>query len=281
MKNETHKVKKTFNICNDNDVFTKYINNVQNNVSSMNTNQIFIAISTLLILVGSPISMAFASTSSSSSGNDDFLEIREATIDADSDEMSAFLETHGHIPTNGDGGAFGYGTLTDEGLNAVVVSTTHAGVLDSEEQDGADDPVWHNHFVTLTQDSDNCGDDPKVESITFESPGQVDVNDNNADLTQIPASFSGTDALSGDDLTIEPGTNVDDVVSFKLSPQFNNDDELEAVCVTDIQSAENIVFDNDDGNSNSDESDNNDGNSNDEDNNNASQGIGQSQSNLQ
>ena len=69
-------------------------------------------------------------------------------------------------------------------------------------------------------------------------------------MKDIPSSFSGTDALSGDDLTIAPGTDVDDVVSFKLLPQFNNDDELKAVCVTDIQSAENIVFDNDNDNNN-------------------------------
>ncbi len=231
--------------------------------------QILTTISMLLVLMLSPLGLAFASTSTSSnSDNDDeaYLDIREATIDASSNEMSAFLETHGHIPTDGSGGAFGYGILTTEGLDAVVVSTTHAGVLDSEEQDDADDPVWHNHFVTLGTGSDNCGDDPNVESITFESPGQVNINDNNADLTNIPASFSGTDALSGDDLTIEPGTDVDDVVSFKLSPQFNDDDELEAVCVTDIQSAENIAFDNDN-------SDNND--------NVATQGIGQSQSTTQ
>lgn len=239
-------------------------------------NQMFISIFMLLILAVSPLTMAFASTSSS---DDDFRNIREATIDANSEEMSAFLETHGHIPTNGDGGAFGYGILTTEGLNAVVVSTTHAGVQDSEEQTDANDPVWHNHFVTLAQDSDNCGNDLKVEAITFQSPGQVDVNDNNADLTEMPASFSGTDALSGDDLTIEPGTDVDDVVSFRLSPQFNDDDELEAVCVTDIQSAENIVFDNGNGNSNSDGS-NNDESSNDEDSG-ATQGIGQSQSTIQ
>jgi hypothetical protein len=237
----------------------------------MKNQTVFSSISLLLILVASPLALAFASTET----NDDFLNIREATIDADSDEMSAFLETHGHIPTNGDGGAFGFGILTDEGLDAVVVSTTHAGVLDSEEQENANDPVWHNHFVTLGDDSENCGDDPAVKSITFESPGQVDVNDNNADLIDIPASFSGSDALSGDDLTIAPGTDVDDVVSFGLSPQFNDDDDLQAVCVTDIQSAENIVFDN--GNSNDDNDDNrasSNGNS-------ANQGIGQSQGNIQ
>jgi hypothetical protein len=240
-------------------------------------NQIVISIFLLFVLVASPLSLAYASTESN---NEDYLSIREATIDADSDEMNAFLETHGHIPTNGDGGAFGYGVLTSEGLDAVVVSTTHAGVLDSEEQTDADDPVWHNHFVTLGTDSENCGDDSAVQSITFESPGQVNIEDNNADIAQIPSSFSGTDALSGDDLTIDPGTDVDDVVSFKLSPQFNDDGELQAVCVTDIQSAENIVFDKDNNSNSNDNSNDDNSNSNDDDNA-ATQGIGQSQSTTQ
>ena len=143
----------------------------------------------------------------------------------------------------------------------MVVSTTHAGVQDSEEQSNASDPVWHNHYVTLSQDSDYCGNDSKVESITFESPGQVDIRDDNADLTKLPSSFSGTDALSGADLTIKPGTSVKDVVSFKLAPQFNDNGELEAVCVTNLQSAENIVFDNNNGNSNSDSSNSDSSNS--------------------
>jgi hypothetical protein len=240
----------------------------------MKNQAVLSSISLLLILVASPLTLAYASTES-----DDFLNIREATIDANSDEMSAFLETHGHIPTNGDGGAFGYGILTTEGLDAVVVSTTHAGVLDSEEQEDASDPVWHNHFVTLGDDTENCGDDPAVQAITFESPGQVNIDNENADIAQIPASFSGTDALSQEDLTLSPGTDVEDVVSFRLAPQFNDDDELEAVCVTDIQSAENIVFENENGNN--DGNDNGDQNNDNTNDNSAAQGIGQSQGSSQ
>ena len=242
-------------------------------------NQIVISISMLLLLGASPLSMAFASTETS---NEDFLNIREATIDADSDEMSAFLETHGHIPTNGDGEAFGYGVLTTEGLDAVIVSTTHAGVHDSELQEDANDPVWHNHFVTLATDSENCGGDPAVQSITFESPGQVNIEDNSADLTDIPASFSGTDVIPsfteaslGDEITLEPGTDVEDVVSFSLLPV--TDDGKLVVCVKDIQSAENIVFNNDSNNGNNNNDDNGDSNNG----NSASQGIGQTQGNTQ
>ncbi len=87
--------------------------------------------------------------------NEDFLNIREATIDAtDSEQMSAFLKFHGHIPTNDDGGAFGYCILTLKGLDAVVVSTIHPGILYSKDQTDADAPIWHNHFMILLKDSE-------------------------------------------------------------------------------------------------------------------------------
>ncbi|MGA7368439.1 MAG: hypothetical protein WBX01_04870, partial [Nitrososphaeraceae archaeon] len=47
--------------------------------------------------------------------------------------LNAFLKTHGLIPENGEGGAFGYGILTENtesGDGSLTVATTHAGVLD-------------------------------------------------------------------------------------------------------------------------------------------------------
>ena len=81
-----------------------------------------------------------------------------------------------------------------------------------------------------------------MKSITFQSPGSVVVNKDKAVLSNLPAQFIGTDALTGDKLTLTPGTNVDRVVSFKLAPVFDEDtDELEAVCVTDVRDADKII----------------------------------------
>jgi hypothetical protein len=180
---------------------------------------------------------------------EDFLNIREATVQVqDDDELDAEIETAGDIPTEGEEGAFGYGIITDKGLEAVIVTTTHAGVYDSEEQDDAGDPVFHNHYVALTDDKDKCGDDPKVEKITFESPGEVDIEKKKALLEDVPLKFKGTavtpvtdeeDVEFGDDIKFKAGNDVDDVVSFKLEPKFD-DDDIEAVCVTDIESADDI-----------------------------------------
>jgi hypothetical protein len=76
-----------------------------------------------------------------------FLIIEKAEISANG-ELEASLITEGVIPINGKEGAFGYGILTDDG-DAILVATTHAGVLDSEEQNYILDPTWHNHFVRL------------------------------------------------------------------------------------------------------------------------------------
>ena len=55
-------------------------------------------------------------------------------------------------------------------------------------------------------------------------------------MRDLPFSFSGTSALTHDPLTITPGGNVKNVVSFTLDPQFDDDGNLEAVSVNDITS---------------------------------------------
>lgn len=62
------------------------------------------------------------------------------------DRLDARVETAGEIPEDGSGGAFGYGILSNDG-DAVIVATTHGGVLDSEEQDDASDPIMHTHLT--------------------------------------------------------------------------------------------------------------------------------------
>jgi hypothetical protein len=193
---------------------------------------------------------------------DGFLKIKEAIIKPfgaanpprtglDNGGLDAFLKTHGLIPENGEEGAFGYGILTintAEGDGSLIVATTHAGVLDSATQQNENDPIWHNHFVTLKGDATNCGTtkgqpNPAVDAITFDQPGDVEIDGKTAELTQIPNVFTSDDSLTGEEITLEPGNVVprdaQNVVSFKLMPKFDKiSNELLAVCVTDITPAE-------------------------------------------
>ena len=178
----------------------------------------------------------FASTAES------FLTIERANVltDEDDDELTISLIVEGLlIPTNGTEGAFGYGILTDEG-DAILVAHTHRGLLDSEDQRFIGDPIWHNHFVKLG-DVEQCGKHQGVIYITWQSPGVVTIDDDIATISQIPTDeFEGWDSITGEPLSMMLAEDVDDVISFKLDPVFG-EDGLEAVCVTDIRSAEEEV----------------------------------------
>jgi hypothetical protein len=195
---------------------------------------------------------------------DGFLTIKEAFIKTfgklnpplgnEKGGLDAFLKTHGLIPQNGEGGAFGYGILTtnfETGDGSLTVATTHAGVLDSAEQRNIKDPIWHNHMIKLVEDEVNCKKfDPPfaVGQITWKQPGDVLIKGKTAELIKIPNVFSSPSSFdpNGPKETYEPGNEVQDVVSFKLAPVPSDggsapDGTLVAVCVTDITSAENLV----------------------------------------
>ncbi len=96
------------------------------------------------------------------------------------------------------------------------------------DQRNSADPRWHNHYVSLEDlRGDACGSDPAVTKITMQSPCEVLVNKNKAVMSNLPGKFTGTDP-AGNRITLGPGTNVQDVVSFTLKPVGNQ------VCVTNI-----------------------------------------------
>jgi hypothetical protein len=170
----------------------------------------------------------------------DFLGIGSAIVNSEENGLEAKLITHGLIPKDGSGGAFGYGILTSARLNGVIVATTHAGVQDSQLQTSASDPVWHTHFVTLGSGNSLCNGSPNVTDITFEAPGKVIVDKNTIHFDDIPSTFTGTNALTGATTTITPGTSVDNVVSFTLDPKFDGSGHLQAVCVENIAPATHV-----------------------------------------
>src|SRR5215210_8199329 len=163
-----------------------------------------------------------------------FLTIERANVLTDDDELAISLILEGLlIPTNGTEGAFGYGILTDDG-DAILVTHTQRGVLDSEDQSSIEDPIWHNHFVKLG-DVEQCGEHQGVIDTTWQSPGEVSINNDSASVSDIPTDeFEGWDSITGEPLSMTLGEDVGDVISFRLDPVFG-DDGLEAVCVTDIR----------------------------------------------
>ena len=170
-----------------------------------------------------------------------FLTIERANVSIEDNDLTAELMVEGLlIPTDGSQGAFGYGILTEDG-DAIVVVTTHAGVLDSEEQSSAEDPTWHTHLVRLG-DVAECGEDQGIVDITWQSPGEVEINDNIASVSGVGTDeFEGRDSITDGQLSMTLGEAVSDVISFKLDPVFDEEAGLLAVCVTDVRSAEEEV----------------------------------------
>jgi hypothetical protein len=181
-------------------------------MDSISRNRLILGIAAIVILI-TPVAVYAAS----------FLDIRLAHVKTTSDRVSqASFVTKASIPKDGSGGAFGYGIIT--GTSVVIVTTTHKGVLDSEAQnDNANKPVFHNHYVNLGNDA-RCGSDPAVVAITFDSPGKVSVGGSSALLKNLPKSSEG----------LTQNNKIDGVVSFTLAP---NDG---AVCVKDIKPAEKL-----------------------------------------
>ena len=171
-----------------------------------------------------------------------FLTIERSNVSIDDDELTAELDVEGLlIPTNVTEGAFGYGILTEDEDDAILVAHTHPGVMDSEDQRFIEDPIWHNHFVKLGDDVEQCGEDQGVVDITWQSPGEVGIDDNIARISDIPTDeFEGWHSMTGESLSMTLGEDVSDVVSFKIDPVFG-EEGLEAVCVTHMRSAEEVV----------------------------------------
>jgi hypothetical protein len=200
----------------------------------------------LFMAIAVPTNAVLADTSSP------YLNIKTAVVNGavNGAALQAVLYTGGHIPKDGSGGAFGYGILTSAGDNAVIVATTHEGVKDSIAQGSDSGPIWHTHFVRLVSDTATCGSGARVAAITFEQPGRVVVTGNTAIFDLIPSSFTGTAAeplidsqgqpTTGKPLTLTPGHNVQNVVSFELQPIIQGG-VLQAVCVQNITPAQQIV----------------------------------------
>lgn len=160
--------------------------------------------------------------------------LHDAKVTIGNKEFTAQMNSLGLMPLQGESGAVGYGVITEKGTDAIVVSATHAGVLDSELQVNADDPVWHNHIVRLGE-VELCGENPGVVDISFESPGDILVNTGGLVMVNIPETFEGTHSLTNDRMSFTPGTKVQGVVQFHLLPIFSAENDLQAVCVTDIK----------------------------------------------
>jgi hypothetical protein len=169
--------------------------------------------------------------------------LSDAKVKKTNSTLHANLTSNSEISQDGSKGAMGIAIISEKGFESIIASTTHGGVLDSEVQKNTDDPAWHNHFVKLAFNnsiSSKCGNNPEVEELTFQSPGNVTINYTNMQISEIPHKFDAINSLDNNSLSFEQGNSIDKVVTFKLQPHFDAQNEVEVVCVTDIQPVANM-----------------------------------------
>jgi len=204
---------------------------------------------TKTVLLGTTIAALFAVMMFASPMADALSGIIAAEAETGDDKLKAEITTDRDITSDGSEGAFGYGVVTIDGGvglggtgDSLMVATTHAGVLDSAEQSNQWDPVWHNHYVQLkAADPNHCANTIlgplEVDTISFESPGKVKVDDETLELDDMPAIFAGTNALSLSPFTWHPNTDAELVVSFTLNPvddDGNTTLDFKHVCVENV-----------------------------------------------
>ena len=176
-----------------------------------------------------------------------FLHLSRADITTDSSELEKVRITSGaQIPTDGSGGAFGYGVISSAGLDAIVVTTTHKGVLDSTAQEDADDASFHNHYVAL-HNLPNDGKCPglEIKDISFQEPGDVEIINERAIMEDLPYYFGATHSLTDENISFQADSKIGRVVSFTINPVDATGKtsltEIAAVCINDVQDAGDIL----------------------------------------
>jgi hypothetical protein len=121
------------------------------------------------------------------------LHIVDGTVFENPNEVSAKINVCDPVTATGFKGT---GILTE---NSLAVTTTHGGVLDSEKQLNAADPIEHNHYVDLDEASQNCLDTAvgnelavfQVAQISWESPGVAMWTENMYKIWEVPKEFDG------------------------------------------------------------------------------------------
>jgi len=138
-----------------------------------------------------------------------FLDIVDAEIEVDDDEFEMEIEMAADFLDGAPDTPYGVAALTSDFQDMPAV-TTHGGIgPDSETQQGGTSEVEHIHIVDGTMATD-CDSGLAVADASFEDPGDLEVDDNEIEVEDIPRSLVG-------DLT---GT----VASFTLS--FSDDGDL-------------------------------------------------------
>jgi hypothetical protein len=118
----------------------------------------------------------------------DYLDIQDTRLWTDN-RVAMRVEVAGEVAPTIERPAYGFAALADGGKGLLAVAT-HAGILDSEDQDDVGDSVLHTHVVNVASNKD-CTNGIELVSASFRSPGQLRVGDDFVKVRKVPSSVLG------------------------------------------------------------------------------------------
>lgn len=135
----------------------------------------------------------------------DYLDIASAKLKANGMKIMMEVRVEGDVRPTIQRPPYGFAALTEDGTGILAV-TTHAGILDSEDQTDPGDDRLHTHVVDVASSSD-CTNGIEVVSASFDSPGNLRVGSHSVRVTNAPAASFGdfSDTIISFILTIEEG----------------------------------------------------------------------------
>ncbi|HEV8387616.1 MAG TPA: hypothetical protein VGQ03_08340 [Nitrososphaera sp.] len=119
----------------------------------------------------------------------DYLDITFAKIHAGQKNAMMTIKVEGDVTPNIQRPPYGFAALTEDG-NGILAVATHAGLLDSEDQDHPGDDIIHTHAVDVVPSTD-CVNGIKIASASFESPGKLVVDTNRVKVSKAPSESFG------------------------------------------------------------------------------------------
>ncbi|HEU5462428.1 MAG TPA: hypothetical protein VFU79_09190 [Nitrososphaeraceae archaeon] len=177
-----------------------------------------------------------------------YLDIKKVIVKDDGDVITDIIyKIGGFIPLYETVDPFGYGVITEvpsetgtgTELN-VIATTSHAGLLDSEAQEGdPDNPILHNHYAVLGSNL-ACGSNPSIEALSEEEIGQVFVKGKTVIVKDLPPSASAQ--VNNTEIEITPGTDIQFVASFLLEVVGPQNNPVVCVIPVETQDKRTIIF---------------------------------------
>lgn len=185
-----------------------------------------------IVLLGTILAVLFVSNMVMSPTTAASIHEFSATAKSYADEFEVRLSATTNIPQDSNEAYFGYGVVTAESFfDTILVTTTHGGFSESIEQHGPDDPNWHNHYLTLTDNGvDNACVGLEVADISYDSPGNVDVYGENI-VFDGEKTLHSVNPLTGAENTFHGGETIIAIISFDIDPVFNDDGKLTNICI--------------------------------------------------